>query len=518
MSKHGDLVSVFDLLLKRNVQHIWEEIFLSLEYDSFKNCLSVSKAWSEIFNRESFRTKIVAKYSTQMWMDTENLVRRRWRSRKDVLAWTSNGQEVAYVEDLHHSQRMHFIDKDGELGSAEVTGMEGYGYQVWILKNIILVKTDPCIFAVEKHGLIQSTISTRSSLLENNREKCEQEIAHYNPAFGVRILSYILINEVNENGQWDVPNDENLKYVLREVPFDYQREEHLRVCTNKRGYYLDPEKGVISFSEDGSRFVCRFEAEYPEGGIEIFTIDSGPQIRRLWNENGTIWGVKANASYVSYMRQEIPHDFAGGQVNFSHTLYIYNLDEETLRHFELKPRILQDYDFECNYNFSFTDKHLFASFSVVHEKKIKDLLLVIDLHTGQATHSTSKEADCEKDYEDDGGFHDEIKINDGKIRIQTNIWPDVSRILLSELATGDAEKVRQGQRMVTTKSAEKPDCDIKTNSVQVDDFTEVKPGLCLFEAYDPSSSTCDFVLETLAWPGEKLPRALKTWSEWLTDK
>ena len=43
------LVSGFDLLLQKNVQLIREKIFLSLDYDSFKQCLKVSEAWNEVF-------------------------------------------------------------------------------------------------------------------------------------------------------------------------------------------------------------------------------------------------------------------------------------------------------------------------------------------------------------------------------------------------------------------------------------------------------------------------------------
>ena len=107
----------FDVLLKHNVQHLWEEIFLSLDFESFRACLSVSKAWNEIFDRRSFRAKIVATYSSQMWMrdvnklwrsgkymsvwnahftrmwmDSEELERRRWSSKRYVSAWTCNGK------------------------------------------------------------------------------------------------------------------------------------------------------------------------------------------------------------------------------------------------------------------------------------------------------------------------------------------------------------------------------------------------------------------------------------------
>ena len=42
MTGRGGLLNGFDLLLKHNIQHIWEEIFLSLEYDSFQNCTKVT--------------------------------------------------------------------------------------------------------------------------------------------------------------------------------------------------------------------------------------------------------------------------------------------------------------------------------------------------------------------------------------------------------------------------------------------------------------------------------------------
>ena len=50
--------SGFDLLLKRNVPHIWEKIFLSLDYASFRNCLRVSHEWNNVLEGEDFRDPI----------------------------------------------------------------------------------------------------------------------------------------------------------------------------------------------------------------------------------------------------------------------------------------------------------------------------------------------------------------------------------------------------------------------------------------------------------------------------
>ena len=104
-------VGGFNLLLEKNVEHIWEQIFLSLDYESLRNCLNVCKAWYEIFHRETFRAKMVSKFSAQMWMDTENMKRKIWKSRRNILAWAANSEEVAYVDDRHNCQIIHFIDQ-----------------------------------------------------------------------------------------------------------------------------------------------------------------------------------------------------------------------------------------------------------------------------------------------------------------------------------------------------------------------------------------------------------------------
>ena len=49
-------VCAFDtLLLTRNVPHILEKIFFSLDYKSFKNCKDVSMTWNQLLTSESFK-------------------------------------------------------------------------------------------------------------------------------------------------------------------------------------------------------------------------------------------------------------------------------------------------------------------------------------------------------------------------------------------------------------------------------------------------------------------------------
>ena len=47
--------SAFDLLFEKNVPHILEKIFLSIDYRSFLSCLKVSKRWTQLLTSESFK-------------------------------------------------------------------------------------------------------------------------------------------------------------------------------------------------------------------------------------------------------------------------------------------------------------------------------------------------------------------------------------------------------------------------------------------------------------------------------
>ena len=47
----------YDTLFTQSVSHIHEKIFFSLDYESFKRCLEVSKTWNELLRSESFQKK-----------------------------------------------------------------------------------------------------------------------------------------------------------------------------------------------------------------------------------------------------------------------------------------------------------------------------------------------------------------------------------------------------------------------------------------------------------------------------
>ena len=59
----------FGKLLNKNVPHILEKIFLSLDYDSFMKCHKVCNAWSELLGTESFKRRSKALYQDEMVVD-----------------------------------------------------------------------------------------------------------------------------------------------------------------------------------------------------------------------------------------------------------------------------------------------------------------------------------------------------------------------------------------------------------------------------------------------------------------
>ena len=63
----------FDKLFAKNVQSIFEKIFLSLDYESFKKCLVVSHSWEELLNSESFIKARKYLYQDEISNDQEKL-------------------------------------------------------------------------------------------------------------------------------------------------------------------------------------------------------------------------------------------------------------------------------------------------------------------------------------------------------------------------------------------------------------------------------------------------------------
>ena len=55
--KSDDVPQGFDILLSKNVHHIWEKIFFSLDQQSFKACFGVNSSWNQLLSSKSFQEK-----------------------------------------------------------------------------------------------------------------------------------------------------------------------------------------------------------------------------------------------------------------------------------------------------------------------------------------------------------------------------------------------------------------------------------------------------------------------------
>ena len=65
--------SGFDTLFSKNVPHILEAIFLTLDYESYKACLEVNSTWRELLKSERYRTRTKTVFREDILMDEKKL-------------------------------------------------------------------------------------------------------------------------------------------------------------------------------------------------------------------------------------------------------------------------------------------------------------------------------------------------------------------------------------------------------------------------------------------------------------
>ena len=133
----------FDKLFAKNVPHIVENIFLSLDYESFKKCMRVSNAWKKILTSQPIQQKAKSVYKDGIKKDEMMLwyhsrggkteeVRRLLSSRMlninvalkpwwlDISMWTTPMFEAA---DRGHKEVVQLLIKEGvELEKGDIIG------------------------------------------------------------------------------------------------------------------------------------------------------------------------------------------------------------------------------------------------------------------------------------------------------------------------------------------------------------------------------------------------------------
>ena len=63
----------FNTLFSKNVPHILEKIFFSLDYESYKICLEVNSEWKELLTSERYITKGKTVFTEKIMLDEDKL-------------------------------------------------------------------------------------------------------------------------------------------------------------------------------------------------------------------------------------------------------------------------------------------------------------------------------------------------------------------------------------------------------------------------------------------------------------
>ena len=127
--------SAFDLLFERNLNHVLEMIFFPLDNASFKNCLEVCQKWRGLLTSEEFhRRRSRSAFSQRLWMDTANLKHQLWYTDGAVPPWTTNGDEVAFID----GKTLKYITNEGQVKVVSLPYKVAHD-DMWILKETILV-------------------------------------------------------------------------------------------------------------------------------------------------------------------------------------------------------------------------------------------------------------------------------------------------------------------------------------------------------------------------------------------
>ena len=65
----------FDNIITKTSPHIFEQICLLLDYESFKNCLKVNKAWKGVLTSKVFEKKVKCVFKEEILEDEKELLR-----------------------------------------------------------------------------------------------------------------------------------------------------------------------------------------------------------------------------------------------------------------------------------------------------------------------------------------------------------------------------------------------------------------------------------------------------------
>ena len=111
----------FDMLFRRNVPHVLEKIFFSLDYASFKTCLKVSKTWHGLLTSERFQKRGKCVYQKDILEEENKLINASMMGTVgEVRKLLSTGMVNVNCQDEHGSTPLSKAVSAGKLNVAMV--------------------------------------------------------------------------------------------------------------------------------------------------------------------------------------------------------------------------------------------------------------------------------------------------------------------------------------------------------------------------------------------------------------
>ena len=277
----------FELLMRGNFIHILEKIFLSLDYESFKNCRGVCKTWADVLDSQPLKEKAQSVFGASMWMDTEHLERGVYTVDRNIVWWTANGDEVAFVEGVEQGNLVfHFIAEDGRQRTTEFNESRDIP-DIWILRHVIVVQEGWNVYTLDKDDLERRRLFSNP---ETGGPACHW-FNHLIPGVGVRFLTFETGRPEDLDSEEEDDEDDShhepyyARAWLRDVLIDHNSRDEWN------GNELMQAQGNCCSSDDDVSMLVRTEDHHWEYESTMYGIgdesvtfrdgDGGPRNRRM---------------------------------------------------------------------------------------------------------------------------------------------------------------------------------------------------------------------------------------------
>ena len=112
----------FDIFFRKNLPHILENIFLSLDYQSFKTCYEVSNEWKEFITSDTVQWKAKDQFSSEIEDDEMSLSEAsNLGNAEEIRSLLSYGLvDVNYVGWIYVRTALHEASERGHIDAVKV--------------------------------------------------------------------------------------------------------------------------------------------------------------------------------------------------------------------------------------------------------------------------------------------------------------------------------------------------------------------------------------------------------------